>query len=155
MGREEALGLLNELAPEALRVAAAGFAAESGMVKIEILNTSLRLITAPSTRSESTLALHSYILELCEADVAFDVRDRARFVKQLSAALAGEAGSASDSARQAATQVVLRPQFQAQTSQGKLTASARCITTAWTSQSSRRGRPWRSTWRAWARAFPG
>ena len=120
MGREEALGLLNELAPEALRVAAAGFAAESGMVKIEILNTSLRLITAPSTRSESTLAMHSYILELCEADVAFDVRDRARFVKQLSAALAGEAGSASDSAGQAATQVVLRPQFQAQASQGVL-----------------------------------
>lgn len=120
LGREEAFGLLNELAPEALRVAAAGFAAESGMMKIEILNTSLRLVAAPSTRSERTLALHAYVLDLCAADIAFDVRDRARFVKQLSAALTSEAAAPSDSAGQAATQVILRPQFQAQASQGVL-----------------------------------
>ena len=120
MGREEAFGLLNELAPEALRVAAAGFAAESGMMKIEILNTSLRLVAAPSTRSERTLALHAYVLDLCAADVAFDVRDRARFVKQLSAALTSEAAAPGDSTGQAATQVILRPQFQAQASQGVL-----------------------------------
>ena len=120
LSRAEALGLLNDLAPEALRVASARFSSESAMVKIEILNMSLRLITAPPTRSEATLALHAYVLDLCASDTSIDVRDRARFVRQLAASLTVGGGEGEAATGEAAARVILRPRFQAQASYGVL-----------------------------------
>ncbi|KAK3745780.1 hypothetical protein QZH41_015967 [Actinostola sp. cb2023] len=87
MARASILWLLGEyaekvpkIAPDILRKAAKSFHTEEDIVKLQILSLGTKLsITNP----KQTKALCQYVLNLAKYDQNYDVRDRARFLKQL------------------------------------------------------------------------
>ena len=94
--------------PDILRQCALNFVNESSMVKLQILTMSskafafLPMVLVPTVgvrggeqgRSEKVMTkvtiLHFYLLKLARYDADFDVRDRARFLKGLTAPLAAK-----------------------------------------------------------------
>ncbi|KAI3485191.1 hypothetical protein L1887_51476 [Cichorium endivia] len=104
--REETRTLAELVVPDVLRRCAVNFANESSAVKLQILTTSSKvfaflptaLVPTPGAtaadqgRSEQLMSavtvLHFYLLKLARYDADFDVRDRARFLKGLTAPLA-------------------------------------------------------------------
>ncbi|KXJ22678.1 AP-3 complex subunit beta-2 [Exaiptasia diaphana] len=87
MARASILWLLGEyaekvpkIAPDVLRKAAKTFSTEEDIVKLQILSLGSKLsITNP----KQTKALCQYVLNLAKYDQNYDVRDRARFLRQL------------------------------------------------------------------------
>ncbi|XP_031565931.1 AP-3 complex subunit beta-2-like [Actinia tenebrosa] len=87
MARASILWLLGEyaekvpkIAPDVLRKSAKSFSAEEDIVKLQILSLGTKLsITNP----KQTKTLCHYVLNLAKYDQNYDVRDRARFIRQL------------------------------------------------------------------------
>lgn len=87
MARASILWLIGEycervpkIAPDVLRKTAKTFTNEDDLVKLQILNLSAKLYL---TNSKQTKLLTQYILNLGKYDQNYDIRDRARFVRQL------------------------------------------------------------------------
>uniref|UniRef100_A0A8C4NEH5 AP-3 complex subunit beta n=1 Tax=Eptatretus burgeri TaxID=7764 RepID=A0A8C4NEH5_EPTBU len=87
MARASILWLIGEysehvpkLAPDVLRKAARSFISEEDIVKLQILNLAAKLYL---TNSRQTKLLMQYVLNLSKYDQNYDIRDRARFVRQL------------------------------------------------------------------------
>uniref|UniRef100_UPI00358E8B27 AP-3 complex subunit beta-2 n=1 Tax=Myxine glutinosa TaxID=7769 RepID=UPI00358E8B27 len=87
MARASILWLIGEysehvpkLAPDVLRKAARSFISEEDIVKLQILNLAAKLYL---TNSRQTKLLMLYVLNLSKYDQNYDIRDRARFVRQL------------------------------------------------------------------------
>ena len=100
--------------PDILRRCAINFASESSLVKLQILTTASKtfaflptvLVPTPGSRGgekgraerlmEAVTVLHFYLLKLARYDADFDVRDRARFLKGLTAPLTAHKKSVVD-----------------------------------------------------------
>ncbi|XP_049826846.1 AP-3 complex subunit beta-2 [Aethina tumida] len=68
-----------KIAPDVLRKLAKTFSDEHDIVKLQVMNLAVKLsITNP----EQTMLLSQYILNLARYDQNYDIRDRARFLKQ-------------------------------------------------------------------------
>ncbi|KAL4622779.1 AP-3 complex subunit beta-2-like isoform X3 [Arapaima gigas] len=87
MARASILWLIGEycehvpkIAPDVLRKMAKSFTTEEDIVKLQILNLSAKLYL---TNSKQTKLLTQYVLSLAKYDQNYDVRDRARFIRQL------------------------------------------------------------------------
>ena len=65
------------IAPDVLRKMAKSFCSEEDMVKLQILNLSVKLIL---TNPAQTTLLTQYVLNLAKYDMNYDIRDRARSV---------------------------------------------------------------------------
>lgn len=87
MARASILWLLGEycervpkVAPDVLRKMAKIFGSEEDIVKLQILNLAAKLFI---TNPKQTKLLGQYVLNLAKYDQSYDVRDRARFLRQL------------------------------------------------------------------------
>lgn len=87
MARASILWLLGEycervpkVAPDVLRKMAKSFGSEEDIVKLQILNLGAKLFI---TNPKQTKLLGQYVLNLAKYDQSYDVRDRARFLRQL------------------------------------------------------------------------
>ncbi|KAJ7389586.1 AP-3 complex subunit beta-2 [Desmophyllum pertusum] len=87
MARASILWLLGEyservpkVAPDVLRKMAKSFGSEEDIVKLQILNLGAKLFI---TNHKQTKLLCQYVLNLAKYDQSYDVRDRARFLRQL------------------------------------------------------------------------
>ncbi|XP_038072193.1 AP-3 complex subunit beta-2-like isoform X2 [Patiria miniata] len=96
MARASILWLIGEysdrvpkIAPDVLRKMAKDFTNEEDIVKLQILNLGAKLYL---TNSKQTKLLFQYVLNLAKYDQNYDIRDRARFLRQL--IFPGEKGGA-------------------------------------------------------------
>ncbi|XP_033634375.1 AP-3 complex subunit beta-2-like isoform X1 [Asterias rubens] len=96
MARASILWLIGEysdrvpkIAPDVLRKMAKDFTNEEDIVKMQILNLGAKLFL---TNSKQTKLLFQYVLNLAKYDQNYDIRDRARFLRQL--IFPGEKGGA-------------------------------------------------------------
>lgn len=87
MARASILWLLGEycervpkVAPDVLRKMAKSFGSEEDIVKLQILNLGAKLFI---TNPKQTKLLCQYVLNLAKYDQSYDIRDRARFLRQL------------------------------------------------------------------------
>uniref|UniRef100_A0A1A8FLW8 AP-3 complex subunit beta n=1 Tax=Nothobranchius korthausae TaxID=1143690 RepID=A0A1A8FLW8_9TELE len=87
MARASILWLIGEycehvpkIAPDVLRKMAKSFTYEEDIVKLQILNLAAKLYL---TNSKQTKLLTQYVLNLAKYDQNYDIRDRARFIRQL------------------------------------------------------------------------
>uniref|UniRef100_A0A8D3E9I8 AP-3 complex subunit beta n=1 Tax=Scophthalmus maximus TaxID=52904 RepID=A0A8D3E9I8_SCOMX len=87
MARASILWLIGEycehvpkIAPDVLRKMAKSFTNEEDIVKLQIINLSAKLYL---TNSKQTKLLTQYVLNLAKYDQNYDIRDRARFIRQL------------------------------------------------------------------------
>ncbi|XP_006812091.1 AP-3 complex subunit beta-2-like [Saccoglossus kowalevskii] len=87
MARASILWLIGEysdrvpkIAPDVLRKMAKTFITEEDIVKLQILNLGAKLYL---TNSKQTKLLCQYVLNLAKYDQNYDIRDRARFLRQL------------------------------------------------------------------------
>ncbi|KAF7648999.1 hypothetical protein LDENG_00148740 [Lucifuga dentata] len=87
MARASILWLIGEycehvpkIAPDVLRKMAKSFTNEEDIVKLQILNLAAKLYL---TNSKQTKLLTQYVLNLAKYDQNYDIRDRARFIRQL------------------------------------------------------------------------
>ncbi|XP_029107696.1 AP-3 complex subunit beta-2 [Scleropages formosus] len=87
MARASILWLIGEycehvpkIAPDVLRKMAKSFTSEEDIVKLQILNLAAKLYL---TNSKQTKLLTQYVLNLAKYDQNYDIRDRARFIRQL------------------------------------------------------------------------
>ncbi|XP_034444847.1 AP-3 complex subunit beta-2 isoform X4 [Hippoglossus hippoglossus] len=87
MARASILWLIGEycehvpkIAPDVLRKMAKSFTNEDDIVKLQILNLAAKLYL---TNSKQTKLLTQYVLNLAKYDQNYDIRDRARFIRQL------------------------------------------------------------------------
>ncbi|XP_077989441.1 AP-3 complex subunit beta-2-like [Glandiceps talaboti] len=87
MARASILWLIGEysdrvpkIAPDVLRKMAKTFTSEEDIVKLQILNLGAKLYL---TNSKQTKLLCQYVLNLAKYDQNYDIRDRARFQRQL------------------------------------------------------------------------
>ncbi|KAL3884495.1 hypothetical protein ACJMK2_024630 [Sinanodonta woodiana] len=94
MARASILWLIGEysdrvpkIAPDVLRKMAKGFISEEDIVKLQILNLAAKLCI---TNSKQTKLLVQYVFNLAKYDQNYDIRDRARFLRQL--VMPGEKG---------------------------------------------------------------
>ncbi|KAM9263058.1 AP-3 complex subunit beta-1 isoform 4-T4 [Morus bassanus] len=69
-----------KIAPDVLRKTAKSFTNEDDLVKLQILNLGAKLYL---TNSKQTKLLTQYVLNLGKYDQSYDIRDRARFIRQL------------------------------------------------------------------------
>ncbi|XP_022105221.1 AP-3 complex subunit beta-2-like isoform X3 [Acanthaster planci] len=96
MARASILWLIGEysdrvpkIAPDVLRKMAKDFTNEEDIVKLQIMNLGAKLYL---TNSKQTKLLFQYVLNLAKYDQNYDIRDRARFLRQL--IFPGEKGGA-------------------------------------------------------------
>lgn len=68
-----------KIAPDVLRKMAKTFVEEEDVVKLQVLNLSVKLFL---TNPQQTSLLCQYVFTLARYDVNYDIRDRARFLKQ-------------------------------------------------------------------------
>ncbi|XP_016099560.1 AP-3 complex subunit beta-2 isoform X2 [Sinocyclocheilus grahami] len=87
MARASILWLIGEycehvpkIAPDVLRKMAKTFTNEEDIVKLQIINLAAKLYL---TNSKQTKLLTQYVLNLAKYDQNYDIRDRARFIRQL------------------------------------------------------------------------
>ncbi|XP_021536256.1 AP-3 complex subunit beta-2 isoform X3 [Neomonachus schauinslandi] len=87
MARASILWLIGEycehvpkIAPDVLRKMAKSFTAEEDIVKLQVINLAAKLYL---TNSRQTKLLTQYVLSLAKYDQNYDIRDRARFTRQL------------------------------------------------------------------------
>uniref|UniRef100_A0A2K6MNW4 AP-3 complex subunit beta n=1 Tax=Rhinopithecus bieti TaxID=61621 RepID=A0A2K6MNW4_RHIBE len=87
MARASILWLIGEycehvprIAPDVLRKMAKTFTAEEDIVKLQVINLAAKLYL---TNSKQTKLLTQYVLSLAKYDQNYDIRDRARFTRQL------------------------------------------------------------------------
>ncbi|KAK3599723.1 hypothetical protein CHS0354_037195 [Potamilus streckersoni] len=87
MARASILWLIGEysdrvpkIAPDVLRKMAKGFISEEDIVKLQILNLAAKLFI---TNSKQTKLLVQYVFNLAKYDQNYDIRDRARFLRQV------------------------------------------------------------------------
>ncbi|XP_069758881.1 AP-3 complex subunit beta-2 isoform X3 [Narcine bancroftii] len=87
MARASILWLIGEycehvpkIAPDVLRKMASSFTSEEDIVKLQIINLAAKLYL---TNSKQTKLLTQYVLNLAKYDQNYDIRDRARFIRQL------------------------------------------------------------------------
>uniref|UniRef100_A0A3B3SR41 AP-3 complex subunit beta n=1 Tax=Paramormyrops kingsleyae TaxID=1676925 RepID=A0A3B3SR41_9TELE len=87
MARASILWLIGEycehipkIAPDVLRKMAKSFTNEEDIVKLQVLNLAAKLYL---TNSKQTKLLTQYVLNLAKYDQNYDIRDRARFIRQL------------------------------------------------------------------------
>ncbi|XP_059401960.1 AP-3 complex subunit beta-2-like isoform X6 [Carassius carassius] len=87
MARASILWLIGEycehvpkIAPDVLRKMAKSFNNEEDIVKLQIINLAAKLYL---TNSKQTKLLTQYVLNLAKYDQNYDIRDRARFIRQL------------------------------------------------------------------------
>ncbi|KAL0967896.1 hypothetical protein UPYG_G00259360 [Umbra pygmaea] len=87
MARASILWLIGEycehvpkIAPDVLRKMAKTFTSEEDIVKLQIINLAAKLYL---TNSKQTKLLTQYVLNLAKYDQNYDIRDRARFIRQL------------------------------------------------------------------------
>ncbi|XP_063052371.1 AP-3 complex subunit beta-2 [Engraulis encrasicolus] len=87
MARASILWLIGEycehvpkIAPDVLRKMAKTFTNEEDIVKLQIMNLAAKLYL---TNSKQTKLLTQYVLNLAKYDQNYDIRDRARFIRQL------------------------------------------------------------------------
>ncbi|KAM4572235.1 AP-3 complex subunit beta-2 isoform 6-T6 [Odontesthes bonariensis] len=87
MARASILWLIGEycehvpkIAPDVLRKMAKSFTSEEDIVKLQIINLAAKLYL---TNSKQTKLLTQYVLNLAKYDQNYDIRDRARFIRQL------------------------------------------------------------------------
>uniref|UniRef100_A0A9J8AY85 AP-3 complex subunit beta n=1 Tax=Cyprinus carpio carpio TaxID=630221 RepID=A0A9J8AY85_CYPCA len=87
MARASILWLIGEycehvpkIAPDVLRNMAKTFTNEEDIVKLQIINLAAKLYL---TNSKQTKLLTQYVLNLAKYDQNYDIRDRARFIRQL------------------------------------------------------------------------
>ncbi|XP_049928630.1 AP-3 complex subunit beta-2 isoform X7 [Epinephelus moara] len=87
MARASILWLIGEycehvpkIAPDVLRKMAKSFTCEEDIVKLQIINLAAKLYL---TNSKQTKLLTQYVLNLAKYDQNYDIRDRARFIRQL------------------------------------------------------------------------
>ncbi|CAH1796712.1 unnamed protein product [Owenia fusiformis] len=87
MARASILWLIGEysdrvpkIAPDVLRKLAKSFISEEDIVKLQVLNLAAKLCI---TNSKQTKLLCQYVFNLAKYDLNYDIRDRARFLRQL------------------------------------------------------------------------
>ncbi|XP_062849646.1 AP-3 complex subunit beta-2 isoform X3 [Trichomycterus rosablanca] len=87
MARASILWLIGEycehvpkIAPDVLRKMAKSFTTEEDIVKLQIINLAAKLYL---TNFKQTKLLTQYVLNLAKYDQNYDIRDRARFIRQL------------------------------------------------------------------------
>ncbi|KFR11700.1 AP-3 complex subunit beta-2, partial [Opisthocomus hoazin] len=87
MARASILWLIGEycehvpkIAPDVLRKMAKSFTNEEDIVKLQVINLAAKLYL---TNSKQSKLLTQYILNLAKYDQNYDIRDRARFIRQL------------------------------------------------------------------------
>ncbi|XP_053768555.1 AP-3 complex subunit beta-2 isoform X2 [Desmodus rotundus] len=87
MARASILWLIGEycehvpkIAPDVLRKMAKSFTTEEDIVKLQVINLAAKLYL---TNSKQTKLLTQYVLSLAKYDQNYDIRDRARFTRQL------------------------------------------------------------------------
>ncbi|XP_078286079.1 AP-3 complex subunit beta-2 isoform X2 [Rhinoraja longicauda] len=87
MARASILWLIGEycehvpkIAPDVLRKMAKSFTSEEDIVKLQIINLAAKLYL---TNSKQTKLLTQYVLNMAKYDQNYDIRDRARFIRQL------------------------------------------------------------------------
>uniref|UniRef100_A0A9J7XEN8 AP-3 complex subunit beta n=1 Tax=Cyprinus carpio carpio TaxID=630221 RepID=A0A9J7XEN8_CYPCA len=87
MARASILWLIGEycehvpkIAPDVLRKMAKSFTNEEDIVKLQIINLAAKLYL---TNSKQSKLLTQYVLNLAKYDQNYDIRDRARFIRQL------------------------------------------------------------------------
>nr|XP_014087131.2 AP-3 complex subunit beta-2 [Bactrocera oleae] len=85
-----------KIAPDVLRKIAKTFVDEEDVVKLQILNLGVKLFL---TNPEQTSLLSQYIFTLARYDANYDVRDRARFLRQFIFPANGRTTVLSDNAR--------------------------------------------------------
>uniref|UniRef100_A0A914WCZ3 AP-3 complex subunit beta n=1 Tax=Plectus sambesii TaxID=2011161 RepID=A0A914WCZ3_9BILA len=68
------------IAPDVLRKMAKTFVQEEDVVKLQILNMAVKLLL---TNREQSLPLVQYVFQLAKYDQSYDLRDRARFLRNL------------------------------------------------------------------------
>ena len=71
---------VNKIAPDVLRKMAKTFCDEENVVKLQILNLSVKLYM---TNQKQVVLLVQYIFNLAKYDQNYDIRDRARFLRAL------------------------------------------------------------------------
>ncbi|XP_078541103.1 AP-3 complex subunit beta-2 isoform X1 [Lissotriton helveticus] len=69
-----------KIAPDVLRKMAKSFTNEEDIVKLQVINLAAKLYL---TNSKQTKLLTQYVLNLAKYDQNYDIRDRARFIRQL------------------------------------------------------------------------
>ncbi|XP_062998959.1 AP-3 complex subunit beta-2 isoform X2 [Elgaria multicarinata webbii] len=87
MARASILWLIGEycehvpkIAPDVLRKMAKSFTCEEDIVKLQVINLAAKLYL---TNSKQSKLLTQYVLNLAKYDQNYDIRDRARFIRQL------------------------------------------------------------------------
>uniref|UniRef100_A0A670JR09 AP-3 complex subunit beta n=1 Tax=Podarcis muralis TaxID=64176 RepID=A0A670JR09_PODMU len=87
MARASILWLIGEycehvpkIAPDVLRKMAKSFTSEEDIVKLQVINLAAKLYL---TNSKQSKLLTQYVLNLAKYDQNYDIRDRARFIRQL------------------------------------------------------------------------
>ncbi|XP_065363905.1 AP-3 complex subunit beta-2 isoform X2 [Calliphora vicina] len=85
-----------KIAPDVLRKMAKTFVDEEDVVKLQVLNLSVKLYL---TNPQQTSLLCQYVFTLARYDVNYDIRDRARFLKQFIFPNNGESNVLSDVAK--------------------------------------------------------
>ncbi|XP_075753630.1 AP-3 complex subunit beta-2 isoform X11 [Pelodiscus sinensis] len=87
MARASILWLIGEycehvpkMAPDVLRKMAKSFTGEEDIVKLQVINLAAKLYL---TNSKQSKLLTQYVLNLAKYDQNYDIRDRARFIRQL------------------------------------------------------------------------
>ncbi|XP_038275953.2 AP-3 complex subunit beta-2 isoform X2 [Dermochelys coriacea] len=87
MARASILWLIGEycehvpkIAPDVLRKMAKSFTGEEDIVKLQVINLAAKLYL---TNSKQSKLLTQYVLNLAKYDQNYDIRDRARFIRQL------------------------------------------------------------------------
>jgi AP-3 complex subunit beta len=90
-GEEQLKTLAEVILPDVLRKGCLNFSKESTQAKLALLTLSAKLYVflpttdAPPSVVASVAQLHSYLLQLGRYDLTYDVRDRARYYKNLTA----------------------------------------------------------------------
>uniref|UniRef100_A0A8C5WXA4 Adaptor related protein complex 3 subunit beta 2 n=1 Tax=Laticauda laticaudata TaxID=8630 RepID=A0A8C5WXA4_LATLA len=69
-----------KIAPDVLRKMAKSFTSEEDIVKLQVINLAAKLYL---TNSKQSKLLTQYVLNLAKYDQNYDIRDRARFIRQL------------------------------------------------------------------------
>lgn len=85
------------IAPDVLRKMAKSFVDEQDVVKLQVLNLGVKLYL---TNPQQTSLLCQYVFTLARYDTNYDVRDRARFLRQFIFPVSGESSVLSQHARQ-------------------------------------------------------
>ena len=76
----EYCNFIPKIAPDILRKSAKSFPNEDDIVKLQIVNLAAKLVV---TNPKQTRLLSQYVMNMARYDVNYDVRDRARFLRQL------------------------------------------------------------------------